>query len=907
MPDWSRRQFLLTTSGLVPAIRGTITDERKEAPESGNKLDETTNKYTPVGLEDYFTASATEFGTRERPRMIGEEAGRVGLVHVLGGRRSLQGIPFWLGSEEVEKRSWIVLSTQPGALASKQVEIPLKRAAHYICLASFCDWDKNEAPLPGQDAFEQVGQVLANVTLIYEDGSQHILPIRRRYETSSYVAHSDRLSAGCYAALPPVKPTATRLDDPLPHGTNWGGLQTGLRLGGPGGTGLDYVWVCALKNPQPERSLQALQLEAVGEDPWIVCGLTLFHQPDSPLRYERLSRYRLTLPKPEAEDRDRWKLELDLGVIVRTFTLPDFERQAWLSSPSAGLGETLPPKGARFLYAELTASPAATLILRDLKTGGSYEFDLAQITSGQELEARRGGSRIEVLEPNKTWVHARVLDSATGRPTPVRLAFRSKEGRYIPPYGHRTEVNDGWFQDYGADLKILDSPFAYVDGMLQVELPVGEVYVEMMKGFEYEAVRQRLEIKPGQRDLSLTIPRFINLRSEGWVTADTHTHFLPPTTALLEAQAEGLNLINLLAAQWGVFFSNVGDFSHEPLVSPDHESMVWVGTENRHHLLGHLALLGVHGAAVYPMSVDGVFESWFGDPLSTSLADWADAAREREGLAVCAHFPYPTGEIAADIVLGKIDALEIWPRDEVLRQASPLEQFNTLRYLDWYHYLNCGYRLPAVGGTDKMGAETAAGANRVYTYIGQEEFNFANWAAGVRKGNTFVTSGPLLFFQTDGHPPGEDIVLGAGGGTVEVAAEVKSFVPIHRLEVILNGCVVASREAPAGVRAMTLKEKIKVPGPGWLAARCASRLGPVGGREYKIAAHTSAVYVRVPGEDLFSAPAATYFLKLIDGAETYVETLAVRPDPERLVSIRKTFTDARAELHRRLHHHGVSH
>jgi len=46
---------------------------------------------------------------------------------------------------------------------------------------------------------------------------------------------------------------------------------------------------------------------------------------------------------------------------------------------------------------------------------------------------------------------------------------------------------------------------------------------------------------------------------------------------------------------------------------------------------------------------------------------------------------------------------------------------------------------------------------------------------------------------------------------------------------------------------------------------------------------------------------------LIDGAETYVETLAVRPDPERLARIRKSFADARAELHRRLHQNDVSH
>jgi len=96
----------------------------------------------------------------------------------------------------------------------------------------------------------------------------------------------------------------------------------------------------------------------------------------------------------------------------------------------------------------------------------------------------------------------------------------------------------------------MDTSFAYVDGTFQVELPVGDVYVEMTKGFEYKAVRQRLKIEPGQRELRLEIGRIVNFRSQGWVSADTHVHFLSPTTALLEAQAEGLNLINLLAAQW---------------------------------------------------------------------------------------------------------------------------------------------------------------------------------------------------------------------------------------------------------------------------------------------------------------------------------------------------------------------
>lgn len=228
-------------------------------------------------------------------------------------------------------------------------------------------------------------------------------------------------------------------------------------------------------------------------------------------------------------------------------------------------------------------------------------------------------------------------------------------------------------------------------------------------------------------------------------------------------------------------------------------------------------------------------------------------------------------------------------------------------FLEWYRYLNCGYRLPAVGGTDKMGAYVPVGANRTYAYLGQEEFTFANWAKAVRAGNTFMTTGPLLHFQAEGQPPGSEITLGAGGATLEVRAEARSFVPFHRLEVIWKGRVVASREEPAGTREMILQEKVRVEGPGWLAARCASRLGPTTAWNFAIAAHTSPVYVRVPGEELFSASTAAYLLTLIEGAQTWVENLAIRPDPERFTRARKVFDDARADLHRRLHQHGIQH
>ena len=104
--------------------------------------------------------------------------------------------------------------------------------------------------------------------------------------------------------------------------------------------------------------------------------------------------------------------------------------------------------GARCMLAEVFASAGATLTLNDSKAGKQYAFDLSRVVPGRELEATEGGGSIEIVEHGRRWVHFRVVNSESKRPTPVRLAFRSKEGRYIPFYGHRTEINTKWFQDY---------------------------------------------------------------------------------------------------------------------------------------------------------------------------------------------------------------------------------------------------------------------------------------------------------------------------------------------------------------------------------------------------------------------------------------------------------------------------
>jgi hypothetical protein len=740
MSPSSRRNFLKNVGVSVPTLKALLAQGAVPVITTSSETAFDNPKFTPVKLNGILNASSTDFGPHDLARWFGGSSAADGLLRTPSGKQSFRGIPFQLGPEGIINKCWAALSAKTSPWTTTRIELPVNRSASFVCIASFCDWDANEDPKPGQDVAERIGQQLAEAIFVYDDGTEETFPLRRRFEVN---APSLRWGHLPFNSLSHRQDAPRRLSDPVRSGADWGWLQEaeedntygqdvspGPMFVGSVGT----LWISALPNPRPQQKIGTLRLNSNADDLFFLCGVTLFHGQDHPLRLERLSVYRISLSEPAADTVDRWKLDIDLGVVARTYALGTFEHEAWLRSPAPGLGEHAPDtKGSSYLYAELAATPDATLILSDTKTAARYEFPLRETADGKEVKAKLSGASVQIVERERVKLHGTVVDAATHQPTPVRLAFHSKDGRYIPPYGHRQEINDAWFEDYGADIKLMDSSFAYVGGEFEIELPVGEVLVEITKGFEYTPVRKKLNIESEQRELKLELSRFTDLRSKGWVTADTHVHFLSPTTAVLEDQAEGVNLINLLAAQWGDLFTNVGDLHHGPLRSHSGDTLVQVSTENRQHILGHLNSLGV---PVSPMSVAGPEESYLGDPLWNTMSEWADSSHARGGLVVAPHFPNPNGELAAEIALGKIDAVEFFQRSSA---------FNTLQILDWYRYLNCGYRLPTVGGTDKMGAYMPVGANRTYAYLGDQAFNFANWAKAVRSGNTFSTTGPYSY------------------------------------------------------------------------------------------------------------------------------------------------------------------
>ncbi len=448
-------------------------------------------------------------------------------------------------------------------------------------------------------------------------------------------------------------------------------------------------------------------------------------------------------------------------------------------------------------------------------------------------------------------VHVRVNDAATGKPTPVRIRFTDADGTYYAPFGRLTQFATGVGEDVGGNVLIDGQPHAYIDGTCEVALPPGRIYVAIDKGPEYRPIREEVDLPAGKLALRLMIERWVDLRAGGWYSGDTSCYFLTPHAALLEAAAEDLAVVNLLACPRELHSSEQGQYHAIPnilafsgqgpaLERPGH--IVVVNTKNYHQGLGSLILLNCH-RIVYPL-----MSGWDGPAGGWTLADWCDQCHRKGGLVLGEDlFAYPDshpqGEVLADVISGRIDGLamggiENTDVDHELWQAPLLKP--------WYQLLDAGFRVPLVGGSGKTCNYNVLGGMRTYARLQPgQPLTYKNWIEAVRAGRTFVTNGPLLTLTLNGGPPGTVLDVLAAAATVRVRAEARSRKPFECLQIVANNRVVASASAAGEPPHAFVEAEVTMPQGGWLAARC---WGPWDDdREQWRGAQSSPIYVQVEG------------------------------------------------------------
>jgi len=439
-------------------------------------------------------------------------------------------------------------------------------------------------------------------------------------------------------------------------------------------------------------------------------------------------------------------------------------------------------------------------------------------------------------------VHVRINDAATGQPAPCRVRFTDARGTYYAPLGRLTEFATDVGIDVGGNLLLDGQAHAAIDGTCEILLPPGRIAMTANKGPEYRPLRAEVGLAPGKLALRFELERWTDLRAERWYSGDTRCHFLTPHAALLEAAAEDVAVVNLLCRESPAYgatekvraLQNVLAFSGQrpALEKPGH--MVVVGSMNLDPTLGRLLLLNCH-RVVYPLTFGGpgAFDAW-------TLADWCDQCHRKAGLVIGEGFfgqapGNPHGELLADLILGKVDALNYNARG----QENALEE--------WYVLLDLGFRVPLTAGSGKDSNACALGAARTYARLESgQDFTYKNWIEAVRAGRTFVTSGPLLLLTVESRDPGAVIDLPSAAPTVHIRAEARSLGPLEALEVVANHAVVA-RASPPLSPSPILEAELTLPAGGWLTARCR---GPEG------EAQTSPVYMRVEGQRRPANPTA---------------------------------------------------
>ena len=581
----------------------------------------------------------------------------------------------------------------------------------------------------------------------------------------------------------------------------------------PSPTGDILLWLFAIPVPDGGGDAVRLRMEPLASieegGGVVVAAVTAFRGSASPLAL----RPRRTVSVAGASA----PLTVDLGQVFRHRPAPS-KTAADRSRPGQGsiVGWGMPrdepaPDGP--VLVDLAMAPDATIAI------GPEVVAAARLPP--EGDGRRFGRlTIESLPTPTHRVEVEIVDAATGASMPARVRFQAADGRYLPPLGHRDEVNPGLNEDTGADLVMGGATYAYVPGRFPIALPPGPVEVEVVHGFDHRPLRRTVDATTVRGPLVLPLDGAAG-PGEGWVAVDCHVHFISPTSALLQARAEGVAIVNLLATQWGDHHTSIPDMPGRGRGGRGRASTSWSWAARTARTCSATSACSGRPRRCCRWPAPARPRRGWAIRSSGSWPIGRTPRTRRAGWPSRCHFPLPYAEIAADIVAGRIDAVE-------MQALTPGIDGPSIR--EWYRFLNLGYRLPIVGGTDKMSAEIPLGAIRTYARLGPDEPpSFEAWATAVRAGRTFVSSGTFIDLAVEDCGPGDVVKLGGGGGTVEVRVSAWAAQPvIDRLELIHDGRVVADTAVTGGERG-SVSARVEVSRSGWIAARATSNdIDPVG-------------------------------------------------------------------------------
>ena len=487
-----------------------------------------------------------------------------------------------------------------------------------------------------------------------------------------------------------------------------------------------------------------------------------------------------------------------------------------------------------------------------------------------------GGDQHEIIAHERRYLRpvgrltVRVVGE-NGKAAAARISVTGSDGRAYAP-------DDAWMQaDDSFERRARSEEVHYFDttGVAALRVPVGNVDIEIMKGFEYEFEKRSVMVHEEQ-NASLTIrlkPILLpEAKGERWVSGDVHVHMNyagtyrnTPEHLVQQARAEDLSIIQNLIVNKEQRILDMSYFSPKQDSASTLDTLLLHGQEYHTSYWGHLGLLNLTDHFLLPGYV--AYTNTAAASLYPSNADIADMAHAQHGLVGYVHpfddIPNPqtdaslTDELPVDVALGKVDYIEVLGFSDHKSTAAV-----------WYRLLNCGFHLPAAAGTDAMANYASlrgpVGLNRVYARVKTGSLETHSWLDSLKRGDTFATNGPLLEFKLGGKTLGETLRLPAKTVEVNFSATLRSLVPLDHLQVVCNGRVVRDLQLLGEKKAGDFNETLPMTQSGWCLLRAWSEKPENPILDIYPYATTSPIYVQAGESRSESSEDATYFIAWID-------------------------------------------
>ena len=406
-----------------------------------------------------------------------------------------------------------------------------------------------------------------------------------------------------------------------------------------------------------------------------------------------------------------------------------------------------------------------------------------------------------------------------------------------------------------------DSTQFYSTGESTVKNILGNttVTIKVFKGPEFEVEVADVFIpEGGVVNKTIVLKRWADMPEKGWYSSDDHLHIarsvkeLNPFVSRL-MQAEDIHVGNLLQMGKADYVSIAPQYAYgvEGLYQ-EHQHILASGQENpRTHILGHAITLGANEFLHLPehyIIYRLLWQQAVDQGAINGAAHWGSGVGAKFGLPV------------------------LLPHH--LMHFMEVINHNYSDYQTWYEVLNLGFRVTPTAGTDYPCGGEIPGRERFYTKV-EGELSYAQWLEGVRKGRTFVTTGPLIEFSINGKGMGADIHL-ESSGSVQVEGRVRFNTDTDNLaglELVENGNVIRSFPRLSDKGEISFSIDHHVTKNSWLALRGftdSPSLDVVFNEGHISMVHSGVIYISlkdappITDSDHSKAIARTWLSRLID-------------------------------------------